>query len=84
MNAKQSLKIVSKDLADKEIVLARAMKDIARYNLCIDSVIAGEKTFCDWCEEQNECQLEAKGKGCDVWWLKYEEDQNEKADQAEG
>ena len=71
MNARQSLKIVSKRLADTETTLARAQTDIKDYNLCIDSVIAGEKTYCDWCEDLEECQRECKGKGCHEWWLRY-------------
>lgn len=71
MNAKQSLKIVSKRLANVEAVLAQAQADIKDYNYCIDGMIKGESP-CKWCEEEPECQLEAKGgKGCDLWWLRY-------------
>ena len=72
MNARQSLKIVSKRLKDTEITLARAQADIRDYNSCIDSMIAGGSP-CDWCEDQCECQLTAKaeGRGCSEWWLKY-------------
>ena len=78
MNAKQSLKLVSKRLEDLEIILARAQNDIRDYNLCIDSMIKGGSP-CDWCEEQAECQLTAKdeGKGCAEWWLRYKEENDE-------
>lgn len=77
MNAKQSLKLVAKQLEDLETRMARAERDIKDYNLCIDSMIAGGSP-CDWCEEQRECQLTAKddGKGCAKWWLKYQEEEN--------
>ena len=72
VNAKQSLKIVSQKLAEAEDYIAKCKADITMYNECIDGMIAG-KSPCDWCEEQKECELQAKaeGKGCDQWWLMY-------------
>ena len=69
MNAKQSLKLASKRIEELEDFNRRCSADIKAYNQCIDSMIAGGSP-CDWCEEQEECQLEAKGKGCNGWWLK--------------
>ena len=77
MNAKQSLKLCSQQLLDTEATLARASRDIKRYNDCIDSMIQGGSP-CDWCEDARECGRveKAEGKGCDQWWLAYEEEQD--------
>jgi hypothetical protein len=69
MNAKQSLKAASKHIEELEDWNLRASAEIKHLNQCIDSVIAGEKTYCDWCEDQQECQRECKGAGCSEWWL---------------
>ena len=69
MNAKQALKAASKHIEELEDWNLRAGAEIKHLNQCIDSVIAGEKTYCDWCEDQQECQRECKGKGCAEWWL---------------
>lgn len=69
MNAKQSLKLASARIIELEDWNKRAQAEIKGLNACIDSVIAGEKTYCDWCEEQQECQRECKGTGCSEWWL---------------
>ena len=69
MNAKQSLKKASELIEKLEDFNRRASTEIKYLNQCIDSVIAGEKTYCDWCEDQEECQRECKGKGCSEWWL---------------
>ena len=84
MNAKQSLKLCSARLAEVEAVLVRAKQDIKDYNACIDSMIAGGSP-CDWCEDQRECQLQAKadGKGCESWWLRYRREEDAK-DASEG
>lgn len=82
MNAKQSLRECAKNLeiaeaalVDLHTVVGRAEKDIKAYVQCILGMIQGGSP-CEWCEEQNECQLQAKadGKGCDQWWLRYEEE----------
>ena len=75
MNAKQSLKIVSKHLIELEIQMRRAEKDIKDYNDCIDHIIAGGSP-CDYCEDLAECNLEAKGKGCELWMLRFPEEEN--------
>lgn len=69
MNAKQSLKAASARILELEDFNRRASFEIKALNACIDSVIAGEKTYCEWCEEQNECQRECKGTGCAEWWM---------------
>lgn len=71
MNAKQALRAASKHIEDLEDYNRRASSEIKCLNDCIDSVIAGESGFCEWCEEQDECQREEKAanKGCDGWWL---------------
>ena len=71
MNCKQSLRAASKRIEDLEDFNTRASRDIKAYNQLIDGVIAGQMSFCDWCEDREECQLEAKerGTGCDQCWL---------------
>ena len=70
MNAKQSLRAAAKHIEDLSDWNRRASRDIKAYNACIDGVIDGQCSFCDWCEEQEECQRECKGTGCGEWWLK--------------
>ena len=72
MNARQAAKAAAKRIEELEDFNRRASGDIKAYNACIDSVIAGEKSFWDWCEEAEECsQPEKKMKtGCENWWLK--------------
>ena len=71
MNAKQALRAASRHIEDLEDYNRRASSEIKCLNDCIDSVIAGESGYCEWCEEQDECQREEKAanKGCDGWWL---------------
>ena len=68
MNAKQSLKLASKKIEELEHYNKRCVADIKAYNQVIESMIAGGSP-CDWCEDRVECQLNAKGKGCDEWML---------------
>lgn len=75
MNAKQAAREAAKRIEDLEITLSRAMSDIKRYNQCIDSMIEGGSP-CDWCEDRRECHLEAQGKGCGLWMLSYEEEED--------
>ena len=73
MNAKQALKTATKKIEELEDYNRRASADIKAYNKVIDSMIAGGSP-CDWCEDRNECQLQAKadGKGCSEWWLAFD------------
>ena len=71
MNAKQSLKAARKHIEELEDWNGKAKRDIKAYNACIDGVIAGKCSFCDWCEENRlgECDRPEKGTGCGTWWL---------------
>ena len=71
MNAKQSLKTANKKIVQLEDWNNKAKADIKGYNACIDGVIAGQCSFCDWCEENRlgECEKPEKGTGCCDWWL---------------
>ena len=75
MNAKQSLKLAAKKIEELEQEIkglehykSRCVADIKAYNQVIESMIAGGNP-CDWCEDRVECQLNAKGKGCEDWML---------------
>ena len=72
MNAKQAVRAAAKRIEELEDFNRRCSADIKAYNTCIDSVIAGEKSFCDWCEEFEDCQQPEKKlkTGCENWWLK--------------
>lgn len=74
MNARQAAKAAAKRIEELEDFNRRASGDIKAYNACIDSVIAGEKSFCDWCEENGECQQPEKKlkSGCENWWLRMD------------
>lgn len=84
MNARQAAKAAAKQIEELENYNARCKADITAYNQCIRGMIAGESP-CRWCEEHEECQLEAKdGKGCDDWWLKYCDVVTEDEDDSKG
>lgn len=68
MNAKQSLKLAAKTIEEQEDYIRRCVNDIRAYNQVIESLIAGGDP-CEWCEDHEECQLQAKGKGCEDWML---------------
>jgi len=73
MNGRQAAKLAAKKLEESEYVNMMQSKDIQDYNAVIQHMIAGGSP-CDYCEELNECQLQAKGgKGCTEWWLRYRE-----------
>ena len=86
MNGRQAAKLAAAKIADLEHYNAKCKADIMAYNHVITGMITGEVNPCDWCEEKNECQLEAKGKGCSEWWLGFdfpEELKEDKADDSE-
>lgn len=72
MNAKQALKLVVKQNEALTDFNMKASAEIKALNQCIDSVISGQMSFCDWCEDRKECQRECKGHGCEEWWLAYD------------
>jgi len=71
MNAKQSLRAATKRIEELEDWNMRAARDIKAYNQVIDGVIAGQCSFCDYCEENRlgECDRPEHGTGCGEWWL---------------
>ena len=71
MNMRQSLKAASERIGKLEDWNNKSKKDIKAYNECIDGVIQGRCSFCDWCEENRlgECDKPEKGTGCAEWWL---------------
>lgn len=78
MNWKQSAKAAAKrieelekEIAESRYVVGMQAQDIKDYNAVIQDMIAG-KSICWWCEEHNECQLNAKdGPACAQWWLRF-------------
>ena len=74
MNAKQSLRAVSKQLEEQEALIAEQSRllnlykaDVKNFYACIEGTVDG-KSICDWCESYEECQHQDKGgKGCKEW-----------------
>ena len=79
MNGRQAAREAAKKLAEAEYMNKCAAIDIQGYVACVLHMIKGGSP-CDWCEERNECQLQAKeeGKGCELWWLKYPEKEDQR------
>ena len=72
MNARQAAKAASLRIQSMEHTLTLNKADIIDYNAVIQALIAG-KSPCDWCEDLQECQLDAKGKnGCSEWLLRFQ------------
>ena len=77
MNKRQSLKAASERIEEQEKTIAELerlnklyAKDVRDYYDCIEGTVDG-KSICDWCHDQEECQLKAKGKkGCKEWMLR--------------
>ena len=69
VNAKQSLKAASKRIEELEDWNNKAKHEITAFNACIDSVIAGKRSFCDWCEEKRLGECEKEQGPCEEWWL---------------
>ena len=74
MNSRQAAKMAAERIEELEYYQREATLDIKAYNACILSMIKGGPP-CEWCEDQIECQEEAKttGKGCDEWLLAFRE-----------
>lgn len=73
MNARQAAKAAAKRIEELERVAALNKADIIDYNKCIEHMIQNGSP-CDYCEDLQECQLEAKGKtGCTEWMLRSQE-----------
>ena len=84
MNGRQAARAAAKKIEEQEFTLLLNKLDIRDYNLCILSMIAGGSP-CEYCEDYEECQLQAKGKGCEEWLLKRQitpTDVNEEEDDA--
>lgn len=71
MNGRQAAKLAAKQIEELEHYNARCKADITAYNHIITGLIAGNLNPCEWCEENNECTLNEKGKGCSEWWLGF-------------
>jgi len=69
MNGRQAARAAAKRIEELEHVNRLCSADIKDYNACITDMIKGGDP-CQWCEDLNECQLEAKGKGCEEWMLR--------------
>jgi hypothetical protein len=69
MNSRQAAKAAAKRIEDLEFRVAMNILDIRDYNKVIEELIL-QKSPCPWCEDYNECQLEAKKLyGCPEWLL---------------
>lgn len=70
MNGRQAAKMAAKRIEELEHYNRMAAADIKDYNRCIDGVIAGQTTFCDWCADKDECDKQEKGTCCGEWMLR--------------
>ena len=69
MNSRQAAKAAAERIEQLEFRLAMNILDIRDYNKVIEELIL-QKSPCPWCEDYNECQLEAKKLyGCPEWLL---------------
>ena len=76
MNGRQAAKLAAKRIEEMERVAALNCADIVDYNKCILHMIAGGSP-CEYCEDLEECQLQAKGgTGCGEWMLKMPKPKN--------
>ena len=73
VKATKAAKAAAKRIEELERVAALNKADIIDYNKCVEHIIQGGSP-CDYCEDLQECQLEAKGKtGCTEWMLRSQE-----------
>lgn len=73
MNARQAAKAAAKRIEELEDFNRRSANDIKALYTCIESVIAGEKSYCEWCEDEAECtqpEKKLKDGGCENFWMK--------------
>ena len=69
MNAKQAARAAAERIQELEFRVAMNILDIRDYNDVIEALIL-QKSPCPWCEDYEECQLEAKKLyGCPEWLL---------------
>ena len=70
------LRAAGKHLDATANFIDHSKSDIADYNKVIQHMIAGGCP-CEWCEDLDECQLEAKGEtGCSEWLLRFQEEED--------
>jgi hypothetical protein len=80
MNQRQANKLAAQMIPELERRLEYNKVDITNYNLCILHQINGGSP-CIFCEDYEECQLEAKdGRGCGEWMLKSQTKAGEQQD----
>ena len=87
MNKRQALRAVTKQLEEYEALFeeqARLLNlyraDVKNFYECIEGTVDG-KSICDWCDSQEECQLQAKGnKGCKEWEHRIQQEAPESID----
>ncbi len=84
MNGRQAAKAAAKRIEELEYVGMRQMLDVQQYVACVHGMIEGNSP-CPYCEDYEECQLEAKdGKGCTQWWLKFPKEEEINAGKCAG
>jgi len=91
VNKKQALRAQGKIIEDQEARIAELERvnklyaaDVNDYYACIEGTVDG-KSICDWCEDLDECQLQAKGgKGCTEWMLRSQPTEGGDANDSEG
>lgn len=69
MNGRQAAKAASKRIEELENFNRRSKATVKGLYECIDILLSGGN-ICERCEDFEECQLEAKGKGCADWLMK--------------
>ena len=79
MNAKQSLRELRKYCDELEDFNRKSTATVRGLYSVIDALFTG-KNVCESCIDFQECQLQAKeeGKGCELWWLKYPEKEDQR------
>lgn len=81
MNGRQAARKAAILIEELERLNKLYAGDVKDYYDCIEGTVDG-KSICDWCDDQEECQLQDKGsKGCKEWVLRTrkEEPQDEQS-----